>query len=188
MIEYITNVDLAVLEAVQGIKCAFLDFLVPLITKFGDGGIFWIALAVIFLIFKKTRKMGLAMAFALIFGLIVGNLTMKPLIARIRPYNLEGYETIRDALLVAPLKDFSFPSGHTLASFEGATAIFAFNRKWGIPALVLASLVALSRLYLFVHYPTDVITGLVLGVTFGICGALLSRLIFKKFDKNQLDS
>lgn len=183
MIQAITNIDLAILEAIQGIKCAFLDFLVPLITKFGDGGIFWIALAVIFLIFKKTRKMGLAMGMALIFGLVVGNLTLKPLVARIRPYDLAGYEAIRDALLVSPLKDFSFPSGHTLASFEGATAIFMFNKKCGIGALVLASLVALSRLYLFVHYPTDVLVGLILGVTFGICGALLSKLIFKKFER-----
>ena len=184
MIQAITNADLAILEAIQGIKCAFLDFLVPVITRFGDGGIFWIAMAVIFLIFKKTRKMGLAMGFALVFGLVVGNLTLKPLIARVRPYGLAGYEAIRDSLLVNPLKDFSFPSGHTLASFEGATAIFMFNRKWGVPALVLASLVALSRLYLFVHYPTDVLGGIILGISFGILGTLLSRLIFKKLEKN----
>ncbi len=187
MIEAITNFDLAVLEAIQNIKCGFLDFTVPLITKLGDGGIFWIALAVIFLIPKKTRKMGLAMGFALIFGLIVGNITLKPLIGRIRPYNLAGYEDMLAGLLVEPLKDFSFPSGHTLASFEGATAIFVFNKKLGIPALILASLVALSRLYLFVHYPTDVLAGLILGIAFGILGAMLSRFIFGKIEeKNQL--
>ncbi len=186
MIEFITGIDIAILEAIQGIKCGFLDLLVPLITRLGDGGIFWIALAVIFLIFKKTRKMGLAMGFALIFGLIVGNITLKPLIARIRPYDLAGYEAIRAKLLVEPLKDFSFPSGHTLASFEGATAIFMFNKKWGIPALALAAMVALSRLYLFVHYPSDVLAGLILGVTFGILGAMLSRLILGKLEeKNQ---
>ncbi len=189
MIEFITSIDLAILEAIQGIKCGFLDFLVPLVTKLGDGGIFWIALAVIFLFFKKTRKTGLAMGFALIFGLLVGNLTLKPLVGRIRPYDIAGYEAIREALLVAPLEDFSFPSGHTLASFEGATAIFMFNKKWGIGAYVIAVLVAFSRLYLFVHYPTDVLAGLILGVTFGILGSMLSRFIFSKFEKkNQPES
>ena len=144
----------------------------------------WIIIAVVALCFKKTRKMGLAMAFALIFGLLIGNVTLKPLIGRIRPYDLEGYEAIRQALLVKPLKDFSFPSGHTLVCFEGATAIFLHNKKWGIPAFVIAALVAFSRLYLFVHYPTDVLGGIILGISFGILGTLLSRLIFKKLEKN----
>lgn len=184
MIQAITNADLAILEAIQSIKCAFLDVLIPLITRLGDKGLFWIIIAVVALCFKKTRKMGLAMAFALIFGLLIGNVTLKPLIARIRPYDLEGYEAIRQSLLVKPLKDFSFPSGHTLACFEGATAIFLHNKKWGIPAFVIAALVAFSRLYLFVHYPTDVLGGIILGISFGILGTLLSRLIFKKLEKN----
>lgn len=184
MMQAITNADLAILEAIQGIKCAFLDVLIPLITRLGDKGLFWIIIAVVALCFKKTRKMGLAMAFALIFGLLIGNVTLKPLIGRIRPYDLEGYEAIRQALLVNPLKDFSFPSGHTLVCFEGATAIFLHNKKWGIPAFVIAALVAFSRLYLFVHYPTDVLGGIILGISFGILGTLLSRLIFKKLEKN----
>lgn len=149
-----------------------LDAIMPIITKFGDGGIFWIALAVIFLIFKKTRKMGLCMGLALLMGFIVGNLVLKNVVARIRPYDLNPEIEI----LVKHLSDFSFPSGHTLASFEAATAIFINNKKWGVPALVLAFLVAISRIYLYVHYPTDVLAGMLLGITF----AVISCFIIKK--------
>ena len=152
----------------------FLDTVMPIITKFGDGGIFWIALAVVFLIFKKTRKMGLCMGLALLMGFITGNLLLKNIVARIRPYDLNP----EIELLVKHLSDFSFPSGHTLASFEAATAIFINNKKWGIPALILAFLVALSRIYLYVHYPTDVLAAIILGVGF----AVLSCTIIKKYE------
>ena len=97
--------------------------------------------------------------------------------ARIRPYDYQLEHFDREiALLVEPLHDYSFPSGHTLASFEGAVVLTIYNRKWGIPALVLASLIAFSRLYLYVHYPTDVLFSLVLGV--GI--AFLATWLVKK--------
>ncbi|MBQ2746751.1 MAG: phosphatase PAP2 family protein [Clostridia bacterium] len=145
----------------------------PIITKFGDGGVFWIALAVIFLIFKKTRKMGLCMGLALLMGFITGNLILKNVVGRIRPYDLNPEIEI----LVKHLSDYSFPSGHTLASFEAATAIFINNKKIGIPALVLAFLIAISRIYLYVHYPSDVLAAIILGIGF----AILSCLIVKKY-------
>jgi len=154
----------------------FLDFVMPKITFLADHGWFWIALAALLLVFRKSRKTGCVMAAALIMGLVTANITLKPLVARIRPYDLiEGVE-----LLVERLHDFSFPSGHTIASFEGATAIALTCRKrYGIPALVLASLIALSRLYLFVHYPTDVLTGCVLGIAF----AFLAKFIYEKVEE-----
>ncbi len=150
-----------------------LDFLMPKITFLADGGWFWIALAVICLVFPKTRRTGAVMALALIFGLFVGNLTLKPLVARVRPYDfVSGIE-----ILVDRLDDFAFPSGHTLASFEGAVAICLTQKKrFGIPAIVLASVIALSRIYLFVHYPTDVATGCILGISF----AFLAEFIVDK--------
>ena len=165
--------DLPILDWIaENLYCPFLDTLMPLVTKLGDAGIFWIAVAVALLIFPKTRKIGLSMGAALLIGLVVCNLTLKPLLARIRPYDyqLEHFgKTI--TLLVATPHDFSFPSGHTLASFEAAIALTVYNRKWGIPAIVLAAVIAFSRLYLYVHYPTDVLFSLVIsvGIAFLAC-------------------
>ncbi len=152
----------------------FLDTVMPFITKFGDGGVFWIALSVLFIIFKRTRKMGICMGLSLLIGFITGNLFLKNVIARIRPYDINTEIEI----LVKHLSDYSFPSGHTLASFEAATAITLNNRKLGVPALILASFIALSRLYLYVHYPSDVICGILLGI--GI--AFLAKYIVRKTD------
>ena len=165
--------DLPILDWIAAnLRCPFLDTVMPLVTKLGDAGIFWIVLAVALLIFPKTRKIGLSMGAALLIGLVICNLTLKPLLARIRPYDyqLEHFgKTI--TLLVATPHDFSFPSGHTLASFEAAIALTVYNRKWGIPAIVLAAVIAFSRLYLYVHYPTDVLFSLILsiGIAFLAC-------------------
>ena len=144
--------------------CPFLDAVMPLITSLANGGIIWIIAAVLLLIFKKSRKTGFSVALALITGLIIGNLILKNLVGRIRPYEFnEGVE-----ILVARLSDYSFPSGHTLASFEAATALLIREKRLGVPALVLAVAIAFSRLYLYVHYPTDVLAGIILGVLIGI--------------------
>ena len=165
--DILTQTELGILDWIRAtFQCAFLDWFFPLITKLGDAGIFWIALALFLLIFKKTRKTGLMMGAALLLGLLVGNLTLKPWSARVRPYDINTGVT----LLVERLSDYSFPSGHTLASFEGATVLMIRDRRMGIPALVLAVLIALSRLYLYVHYPTDVLAGLILGILFGFLG------------------
>ena len=175
--------ELGILDFIQqNFRCAFLDVFFPFITKFGDGGYFWIAVSILLLCFKKTRRTGLMMGMALTIGLLVVNITIKPLVARIRPYDLNP----AIELLVPRLNDGSFPSGHTLACFECATVIMIRDKRFGIPALVLAVLVALSRLYLYVHYPTDVLVGMILGVLFGFFGVILIRAILKKFDRREL--
>lgn len=167
--------DLPILDWIaQYLYCPFLDAIMPIITLFGDAGIFWIACAVVLIFIPKYRKIGLSMGTALLIGLLVCNVTLKPLVARIRPYDyqLEHFgKTIQ--LLVATPHDFSFPSGHTIASFEAATAIMIHNRKLGIPAMILAVLISFSRLYLYVHYPTDVLASVVLGVGFAFLGSFL---------------
>lgn len=143
----------------EHLTCPFLDMVMPPISSLARHGEFWILLALILLCFKKTRKAGVAMGIAMACGFLVGNLGLKNLVGRMRPYDMVEVD-----LLVNTLSDFSFPSGHTLVSFNAAIALHHYHRKWGIAALVLAALIACSRLYLFVHYPTDVVTGVLLAV------------------------
>ncbi len=167
--------DLPILDWIQAhLRCGFLDAVLPVITVLGDDGIFWIAVAVVLLCIPKTRRIGLGVGFALLIGLVVCNLTLKPLIARIRPYDLQAQNGVTIVLLVERLSDYSFPSGHTIASFEAATVLMKNSRKMGIPALILAVLIAFSRLYLYVHYPTDVIFAVFAGILFGFLGNALS--------------
>ena len=179
--------DLPILDWIaEHIHCAFLDTVMPLITMLGDAGIFWIALAVLLLFFPKYRKIGLGMGAALLMGVLVCNVTMKPLFARIRPYEyqLEHFgRTIQ--LLVATPHDFSFPSGHTLASFEAATVLLIHNRKMGIPAMILAVLIAFSRLYLYVHYPTDVLFSVFMGIGFAFLGNFLVKKGFEAWERKK---
>lgn len=167
--------DLPILEWIAAnLYCPFLDAVMPVITLLGDAGIFWIAIAALFLFIPKYRKIGLSMGAALVIGLLICNVTLKPLVQRIRPYDyqLKHFgKTI--SLLIAAQHDFSFPSGHTIASFEAATVLLIHNRKLGIPAMILAVLIAFSRLYLYVHYPTDVLASVVLGIGIAFLGNFL---------------
>lgn len=174
--------DLPILDWIQAnLKNGFLNEVMPIITMFGDGGIFWIACAVILLCIPKTRKTGLGMAFALIMGLIVCNITLKPLVGRIRPYDFQEKLGVVIPLLTERMHDFSFPSGHTIASFEAATVLLINNKKLGIPAMILAVLIAFSRLYLYVHYPTDVIFSVFAGILFAFLGNWLAGKVMTRF-------
>ena len=162
--------DLPILDWIRAnVVCPLLDGIMPAITILGDAGVLWIMIAVILLLQKKHRHTGIRMAFALILGLVVCNLVMKPLFGRIRPYDYQllHHGQVIDLLIPAE-KDFSFPSGHTIASFEAATVLAVCSKKWGVPALVLAGLIAFSRLYLYVHYPSDVICSVILGIGIGL--------------------
>ncbi len=176
--------ELKILDFIQEhLRCNALDWFMPIITKLGDAGIFWIIVAVAMLIFKKTRKTGAMVGVALILGLIIGNLTLKPLIARIRPYDMPGVEM---ELLIERLSDKSFPSGHTLASFEAATVLLINDKRFGIPAIALASIIAFSRLYLYVHYPTDVLGGIILGVLIAFLACFIVNKVQKIYFEKRL--
>ena len=157
--------DLPILDWIQNtMQCGFLDKIMPLITVLGDGGAFWIACAVLMMLLKKYRKAGFSAGLALIFGLLICNIFLKPTVARIRPYDFQEQMGVIINLLIEKEHSFSFPSGHTIASFEAATAILLRHKKLGTAAMVLAILIAFSRMYLYVHYPTDVIVSVFLGI------------------------
>ena len=145
-----------------------------LLSLLGDAGIFWIVLTLCLLVFKKTRRAGICSAFALILSLLICNILLKNTVARIRPYEMVEGLTI----LVKKPTDYSFPSGHSSAAFASATALLASlpgknRRRWGILLLILAALIAFSRLYVGVHYPTDVLCGILIGILCGYCGRLI---------------
>ncbi len=174
--------DLPILDWIQAnLQSSFMDSFMPIITLLGDAGIFWIAWSVLLLLFPKTRKIGLGMGFALILGLLVCNVTLKPLIARPRPYDFQETEFgVFIQLLIDRQHDFAFPSGHTIASFEAATVLLKNSKKMGIPAMILAVIIAFSRLYLYVHYPTDVIFSVFSGILFAFIGDALAGLVAPK--------
>ena len=175
--------DLPILDWIAAnLWCPVLDAVMPVITLLGDAGIFWIAVAVLFIFTKKYRKIGIGMMIALMMGLVICNICLKPMIARIRPYDFkeEHLGTVVN-LLIEKQHDFAFPSGHTIASFEAAVVILLGNRKLGIPAMILACLIAFSRLYLYVHYPTDVIVSIVLGSILALIGWYLAQKVMDKF-------
>jgi undecaprenyl-diphosphatase len=173
------NFDLPILDWIQAnMTNPVLDFLMPIITLLGDAGIFWIVCASILALTKKYRRIGFGMAFALMMGLVVCNMILKPGVGRIRPYDFQMQEFGKEIiLLIDKQHDFSFPSGHTIASFEACTVLLLGNKKMGIPATILAILIAFSRMYLYVHYPTDVLVSVVLGSLFAVIGHILAQKI-----------
>ena len=186
--------DLPILNWIQqNMQSTFLDFIMPFITILGDAGIFWIACSVILMFIPKYRKAGFSMGLALIFGVVVCNMILKPLVGRIRPYNynldvlkLQWQDfLVHGKLLVETPHDFSFPSGHTIASFEASVALYKNDKRLGIPALILAVLIAFSRMYLYVHYPTDVIASVILGTVFALIANLIVHSIFAKLSRPQ---
>lgn len=156
----VTEFEFSILYFFQQLHTPFLDRAVPVITSLGDQGRAFILLGIVLCCFKKTRYTGAAILISLAVGAVIGNLCLKNWIMRDRPCWID--QTV--PLLIKSPEDYSFPSGHTLAAFETAMSIFLVNRKWGIPMFLLAAVIALSRLYLFVHFPTDVLSGMVLGV------------------------
>mgnify|MGYP004468750575 FL=1 len=169
--------ELRFLDFLQTIHTPLLDKILAFITSLGNAGIIWIVLAVVLLILPKTRKAGIIVAAALLMDLILCNLILKNLVARVRPYDVNTAIAI---LIKKPL-DFSFPSGHTAASFAAMTALFlAKMKKAWIAALVLAVLIAFSRLYFYVHYPTDVLGGAIVGILSGIIGYAIVEKIDKR--------
>lgn len=163
------------------IRTPILTYIMKFFTILGNAGMLSIAACVIFLAIKRFRPVGIMASISLVLNLFMVNLLLKPLIARTRPYDAFPALTI----LISPPSDYSFPSGHSSASFAVASVIFIFlPKKYGITALILASLTAFSRLYLGVHYPSDVAAGIIIGCLTGICAKIIcERLLKIKYTK-----
>ena len=161
------------------------------ITTLGNAGWFWIVLAVLMLTVlpKKYKKAGLTMAIALILSLIFCNGIMKHLWARPRAFWVVGqnfvvgneFENLYG--IFNSIHDYSFPSGHSSASFAAAVSIFMWRKKEGSAALVLAALIAFSRLYFTVHYPTDVLVCTITGALYGVAAYFIVKALMNKVPK-----
>ena len=184
MINWLLNLDGNILLFIQEfIRNPLLTPLIRAITTLGNGGGIWILLTLVMLIVAKTRRVGCMMSVALIGTLLVNNIALKNLIARARPYEvIEGL-----TCLVSKPRDYSFPSGHAGCSFAAAWVMFRqLPKRYGIPALALAILIALSRLYVGVHYPSDVLFGVIDGIAISLAAEVIVEWIEKKKERNDM--
>lgn len=195
--------DLAVFEWFENVfntgANTILDTIMYAITTLGDGGIIWIVLAIVLCVFKRYRKYGLMMLGALIFMLVVNNVILKNLFARPRPFvyfadnssfnfpDIVSMDTLASTSNATGY-EYSFPSGHTTSSFAAIIPLYKADKKFGIPATVLAFLIAVSRIYVHVHYCTDILFGIVLGIIYGIIGCLIVGALLKLWNKKKPES
>ena len=176
--------EITILDFIQEhLRFGFLDKMMVLLTRLADDGIIWIVLAIALICFKQTRKMGITLGLALLLGLLVGNLGLKNLFARPRPYTVN--DSIVPNMLVDRLSDFSFPSGHTRCCFEAGMSMFLCDKRFGKVAFVLGGFIGFSRLYLYMHYPTDVLAGAVLGLINGFVAFIIIDKIYKLVDNKK---
>ncbi|MDD2971251.1 MAG: phosphatase PAP2 family protein [Lachnospiraceae bacterium] len=177
MMDFLLDLDMNLLLWIQDVvRTPFLDPIFIVITKLGNGGAVWIILSVVLLLNRKTRKIGMMSMMALAGSFLINNLILKNIVERVRPY-----EVITNLhLLVNRAKDFSFPSGHTGSSFAAAFIFYQeLPGKYGIPAMILAGLMGISRLYIGIHYPSDVLAGVVTGIAI----AVFVRMMFYNRNK-----
>ena len=172
------KIELEILDWIQTIRTPVGDVIMPYISMLGDAGIFWILLTLILIIIPGTRKNGAVLLIALCINVILCNILLKNIFQRTRPYDINS----AIELLIARPVDYSFPSGHTSASFAAVSALFFSGAKriWK-PALVLAVLISFSRMYLYVHFPTDILGGILVGLISGyFAGKIYIRLFGRK--------
>ncbi|NBJ89212.1 phosphatase PAP2 family protein [Acutalibacter sp. 1XD8-36] len=172
--------DSAVMTFVQsGFHNPITDAVFPAVTYLGESGIFWILLSLLIIALGRKngwRTTGCLMLAAMLLGLLLGEIALKNIICRPRPFQ----EMPEISLLIPPPSGYSFPSGHSCASFAAATIIFLKDKRPGAAALALAALIAFSRVFLFVHYPTDVLAGSLLGVLCALAAAYGHRRLFQR--------
>ena len=174
------TMELFILDWIQAhLRCGFLDAVLPIISWTANHGEIWILLALVLVLRKSSRRQGWTVALALVLDLVCCNLLLKPLIGRVRPFAVNPAVE----LLVSPPLDASFPSGHTAASFAAVFALRGSGSPLWKPALAVAVLIAFSRLYLYVHWPSDVLGGALLGAFLGWAAARASAQVYAGLEK-----
>ena len=169
--------DFSILYAMQNLRCALLDSFILGVTNIaGSYGQIWPVIAVLLLFFRKTRKCGFAMLLSYAIVFIIGQYGLKDLIARPRPCHID--ETVE--LLIKRPSSYSCPSTHSAWAFAAASSVFMYSKKFGVLVGIAAVIIAFSRLYLFVHFPTDVLFGAVIGILSGLAAYKLVELISGK--------
>jgi undecaprenyl-diphosphatase len=182
--------DYAVLSAIHAFALAAGDvmtFFMRAITMLADHGYGMIALGLILFAFKRTRKLGLAALFGIAVGALITNVTLKPLVFRARPYTHEEYRVMWEQVLALTESERSFPSGHTTSAMAAMMGIFlaAKHKKRFWPVLIFPVLMGFTRLYFVVHYPTDVLGGLIAGAAGALGGFLLVYLLYRFLEKHK---
>lgn len=173
MVSVVTGWEGDVLYWFQSIHNDILDGVFKFFTLLAEKGLFWIAVFLLFFLFSKDKRIGITGILALALNVVICNLILKNLVARDRP----AWIDTSVPLLVDRPDDFSFPSGHTAFSFAAAGTIVQYRPGLGVGALILAACIGVSRLYLFVHFPTDVIGGFLVGITCALlCGIIVKRI------------
>ena len=159
--------EIEILNLIQHLRTPFLDEAMRFVTRLGNFSIAWVMLALVLILIPKTRKIGLVVMVAVILDSVLCNVILKNIFVRPRPCDVN---TAINLLIPRPL-GYSFPSGHTSASFAAVSALYfsGENKIWKA-ALALAILIAFSRMYLYVHYPTDVLGGILVGIFCGYVG------------------
>lgn len=171
--------ELHILDMIQTIRRPALDTVMVFISSLGNAGLIWIALAIALLLIPRTRKSGWIVSASVLADVVLCNGILKNVFQRTRPFDVNTAVQ----LLVSPPQDYSFPSGHTALSFAVVTGLFlAGMKKLWKPALVLACLMAFSRMYLYVHYPTDILGGMLVGILAGFFGYRIAMRVMSSAD------
>lgn len=199
------NWELELLQAIQGLHASWLSPIMVFVSWINSHGEMWIALGIVLACIPKTRKCGCTMLVAMALGALTADVILKPLIQRARPFQYITQDgSLQDLFQQAQItyqgmvfeidmvlkenslpKDFSFPSGHSVCGFAASVSMFAYYKKAGFAAICLAAVIAFSRLYLFVHFPTDVIVGICIGTIYAILAYFIVKPIWKKLGEKK---